>query len=145
MRPGLPEKATHDYVRHGTTTLFAALEVATGRAAAGSAAQCVPRSRQFRHHEIATQEGTYVRALLTSAGIKNSSIHDALVDLLDKPIAESNALLSPPPSTPSPAGPAWRGGRSAGKASSPLCELGWASLGVLELTALPTPTGPGNS
>jgi transposase len=31
MRPGLPEKATHDYVRHGTTTLFAALEVATGK------------------------------------------------------------------------------------------------------------------
>jgi transposase len=31
LRPGLPEKATHDYVRHGTTTLFAALEVATGR------------------------------------------------------------------------------------------------------------------
>jgi transposase len=30
MRPGLPEKATHDYVRHGTTSLFAALEVATG-------------------------------------------------------------------------------------------------------------------
>ncbi|TMC31855.1 MAG: peptidase E, partial [Chloroflexi bacterium] len=29
-----------------------------------------------------------MRALLTSAGIKNSSIHDALVDLLDKPIAE---------------------------------------------------------
>jgi hypothetical protein len=31
LRPGLPEKATHDYVRHGTTTLFAALEIATGR------------------------------------------------------------------------------------------------------------------
>jgi transposase len=31
LRPGLPEKRTHDYVRHGTTTLFAALEVATGR------------------------------------------------------------------------------------------------------------------
>ena len=31
LRPGLPEKATHDYRRHGTTTLFAALEVATGR------------------------------------------------------------------------------------------------------------------
>ena len=29
--PGLPERATHDYTRHGTTTLFAALEVATGR------------------------------------------------------------------------------------------------------------------
>lgn len=31
LRPGLPERATHDYVRHGTTTLFAALEIATGR------------------------------------------------------------------------------------------------------------------
>lgn len=31
LRPGLPEKRTHDYVRHGTTTLFAALEVATGK------------------------------------------------------------------------------------------------------------------
>ena len=31
IRPRLPEKATHDYVRHGTTTLFAALEVATGK------------------------------------------------------------------------------------------------------------------
>jgi transposase len=31
LRPGLPEKATHDYIRHGTTTLFAALEVATGK------------------------------------------------------------------------------------------------------------------
>ena len=31
VRPGLPEKATHDYKRNGTTTLFAALEIATGR------------------------------------------------------------------------------------------------------------------
>ena len=31
LRPGIPAKATHDYVRHGTTTLFAALEVATGK------------------------------------------------------------------------------------------------------------------
>jgi hypothetical protein len=30
MRPGLPEKATHDYVRHGTPTLFAALKLAAG-------------------------------------------------------------------------------------------------------------------
>ena len=29
--PGVPEKPTHDYIRHGTTTLFAALEVATGK------------------------------------------------------------------------------------------------------------------
>jgi transposase len=34
LRPGLPARQTHDYVRHGTTTLFAALEVATGRISA---------------------------------------------------------------------------------------------------------------
>src|SRR5215212_1889954 len=31
VRPGHPERQTFDYVRHGTTTLFAALEVATGK------------------------------------------------------------------------------------------------------------------
>jgi len=41
IRPGLPEKATHDYVRHGTTTLFAALEVATGQVTDA----CYPRHR----------------------------------------------------------------------------------------------------
>ena len=75
-----------------------------------------------------------MRALLTSAGIKNSSIHDALVDLLDKPIAESSALFIPTGVYPFPGGPhmAWRA------ISSPLCQLGWKALGVLELTALPS-------
>jgi transposase len=41
LRLGLPEKQTHDYVRHGTTTLFAALEVATGRVTD----VCYPRHR----------------------------------------------------------------------------------------------------
>ncbi len=36
-----------------------------------------------------------MKLLLTSAGIKNTSIHDALVDLLGKPIADSNALCIP--------------------------------------------------
>jgi transposase len=45
LRPGLPEKATHDYVRHGTTTLFAALEVATGKVTDA----CYPR---HRHEEF---------------------------------------------------------------------------------------------
>ena len=45
IRPGIPEKATHDYVRHGTTTLFAALEVATGRVIDA----CLPR---HRHQEF---------------------------------------------------------------------------------------------
>lgn len=34
MQPGLIERRCHDYVRHGTTTLFAALETATGQVAA---------------------------------------------------------------------------------------------------------------
>lgn len=34
MQPGMPERRTHDYVRHGTTTLFAALEIATGKVTA---------------------------------------------------------------------------------------------------------------
>ena len=45
MRPGIPERQTHDYVRHGTTTLFAALEVATGRVEQ----TCLPR---HRHQEF---------------------------------------------------------------------------------------------
>jgi transposase len=47
LRPGLPEKASHDYVRHGTTTLFAALEVATGKVTDA----CYPRHRheEFLH------------------------------------------------------------------------------------------------
>jgi len=79
-----------------------------------------------------------MRALLTSAGVRNSSIRDALVDLLGKPIAEANALVIPTAVYPFPGGPgmAWRA--ICGKASSPLCELGWKSLGVLELTALPS-------
>jgi dipeptidase E len=79
-----------------------------------------------------------MKALLTSSGIKNSSIHDALVDLLGKPIAESHALFVPTAIYPFPGGPgmAWRA--ICGRTSSPLCELGWKSLGVLELTALPS-------
>ena len=79
-----------------------------------------------------------MRALLTSAGIKNGSIQDALVDLLGKPIAESHALFIPTAIYPFPggAGMAWRA--ICGKSSVPLCELGWKSLGVLELTALPS-------
>ena len=31
MRPGIPERQTHDYHRHGTTTLFAALDIGSGK------------------------------------------------------------------------------------------------------------------
>ena len=45
-----------------------------------------------------------MKLLLTSAGINNTSIHNALVDLLGKPIAESSALCIPTASTPTPCG-----------------------------------------
>jgi dipeptidase E len=78
-----------------------------------------------------------MKLLLTSAGIKNTSIHDALVDLLGKPIAESSALCIPTATYPMGGpGSAWR--FITGRATTPMCELGWKSLGVLELTALPT-------
>ena len=79
-----------------------------------------------------------MRLLLTSAGVKNASIHDALVELLGKPIAESNALCIPTAiyAFPGGAGMAWK--LISGRAASPLCELGWKSLGVLDLTALPS-------
>jgi dipeptidase E len=81
-----------------------------------------------------------MKLLLTSGGVTNGSIHSALVELLGKPVAESRALCVPTAQWGHPmcgptsvhgftaALPAWR--HSSG--------LGWASLGVLELTALPT-------
>jgi dipeptidase E len=78
-----------------------------------------------------------MKLLLTSAGIKNTSIHDALVGLLGKPIAESSAICIPTAVYPMGGpGAAWR--FITGRASTPMCELGWKSLGVLELTALPS-------
>src|SRR5580704_2748890 len=79
-----------------------------------------------------------MRALLTSAGIKNSSIHDALVDLLGKPIAESSALFIPTAIYPFPGGAGMAMRAICGETKSPLCQLGWKSLGLLELTALPS-------
>jgi dipeptidase E len=83
---------------------------------------------------------TMMKYLLTSAGITNTSIHNALLELLGKPIAECNALCIPtagyghPQASPDKA---WRfiSGREP---RTPMCELGWKSLGVLELTALPS-------
>jgi len=81
-----------------------------------------------------------MRLLLTSAGIKNASIQEALVELLGKPIAESDALCIPTALYGHPmAGPrqAWKciSGQETG---TPTVGLGWNSVGVLELTALPS-------
>ena len=81
-----------------------------------------------------------MKLLLTSAGIKNPSIQDALVDLLGKPIDESDALCIPTALYGHPmAGPrqAWRC-ISGNETGTPTVGLGWKSVGVLELTALPS-------
>jgi dipeptidase E len=81
-----------------------------------------------------------MKLLLTSAGIKNSSIRNALLELLGKPIADCNALCIPTASYGHPmAGPGRAWNFIAGQEpKTPMCELGWKSLGVLELTALPS-------
>jgi dipeptidase E len=79
-----------------------------------------------------------MKLLLTSGGIKNNSIHNALVDLLGKPIAECSALCIPTAIYPFPGGPSMAYRFISGSTLSPMCELGWNSLGVLELTALPS-------
>lgn len=82
-----------------------------------------------------------MKLLLTSAGIKNPSIHDALVDLLGKPLSESNALCIPTAMYGHPwVGPGEKVWSfiSGQEPRAPMCELGWKSLGVLELTALPS-------
>ena len=79
-----------------------------------------------------------MKFLLTSAGIKNTSIHNALVDLLGKPIVECSALCIPTAILPFPGGPFMAYRFISGSTANPMCELGWKSLGVLELTALPS-------
>lgn len=80
-----------------------------------------------------------MKLLLTSMGVKNPSIHNALLDLLGKPIAECNALAISTASYAQPNGPAqvWNfiNGREP---FTGMCELGWKSVGLLELTALPS-------
>ncbi len=81
-----------------------------------------------------------MRLLLTSAGIQNTSIHEALLDVLGKPIAESNALCIPTAAYGHPMaglGAAWRF-ISGNEPDCPMTGLGWKSLGVLELTAMPS-------
>ena len=78
-----------------------------------------------------------MQLLLTSSGIKNKSIHDALEDLLGKPVSESSALFIPTAIYPFAGGPGMAWQALYGKQSSSLAQLGWKSNGILELTALP--------
>ncbi len=80
-----------------------------------------------------------MKLLLTSAGVANASIRDTLVGLLGKPTAESTALCIPTAQYGHPMlGPgekAWQ--FISGNSQHPMVDLGWKSVGVLELTALP--------
>jgi dipeptidase E len=79
-----------------------------------------------------------MKLLLTSAGISNTSIHNALVDLLGKPVAEASAIFVPTAIYAIPGGADIVRGVIRGSLGDPFCELGWKSLGLLELTALPS-------
>ena len=77
-----------------------------------------------------------MKLLLTSAGISNASIHNALIELLGKPIAEASALFVPTAIYAIPGGSDIVRKVICGTVGDPFCDLGWKSLGVLELTAL---------
>ncbi|MFG2935851.1 Type 1 glutamine amidotransferase-like domain-containing protein [Streptomyces sp. NPDC048282] len=79
-----------------------------------------------------------MKLLLTDSGVTNESILAALVELLGKPIAEADALCIPTAGYGGPYGDPggpWR--FISGRSPSPMTGLGWRSVGVLELTALP--------
>jgi dipeptidase E len=81
-----------------------------------------------------------MRLLLTGGGVNNRAMHDALVAMLPKPIAESTALCIPTAQYGHPhVGPGvkpW--GFVSGHEESQMTQLGWKSVGLLELTALPS-------
>jgi dipeptidase E len=81
-----------------------------------------------------------MKLMLASAGIKNASIRDAVVNLLGKPIAEAGALCIPTGSYGHPWVEPERVYDFVGgfEPRCPMTELGWKSVGVLELTALPS-------
>ena len=81
-----------------------------------------------------------MKLLLTSGGVSNSSIEAALVDLLGKPIAEASALCIPTAMYGHPwVGPVERAWQFiSGTSELRMVGLGWKSVGVLELTALPS-------
>jgi dipeptidase E len=81
-----------------------------------------------------------MKLLLTSGGVTNASIRDALIELLGKPIAESTALCIPTAQWGHPkCGPTSARGFVTGSPPwGSMTSLEWKSLGLLELTALPT-------
>jgi dipeptidase E len=72
-----------------------------------------------------------MKLLLTSGGLTNDSIRNALVDMMGKPVAEATALFVP--TAEQPLGPFF-----VGRSAENLLQQEWKAFGVLELTALPS-------
>jgi dipeptidase E len=79
-----------------------------------------------------------LKLLLVSSGVTNASIRNALIDLLGKPIEESSALFIATGMHPFAGGPGGIHRAIAGDAKGKLYDFGWKSIGLLELTALPS-------
>mgnify|MGYP000110745685 CR=1 FL=1 len=79
-----------------------------------------------------------MKLLLTSGGVTNSSILNALQDLLAKPISECNALACSTASYPMANGAQMAQKFYDPNGDSAMTNLGWKSVGILELTALPS-------
>ena len=81
-----------------------------------------------------------MKLLLTDSGVTNGSIHAALVELLGKPIGECGALCIPTAGYGHPMSHPQNAYRfiSGHEDENPMVALGWKSVGVLELTALPS-------
>lgn len=80
-----------------------------------------------------------MKLLLTSGGVTNPSIRAALLELLGKPIEECDALCIPTAEWGHPScnpQQAWK--FVTGRSTAPMTDLGWRSVGLLELSALPT-------
>lgn len=82
-----------------------------------------------------------MKLLLTSGGVTNAGIREALIGMLGRPIADSSALFVPTAQWGQPAcspESVWRSTAGAWGDDPGLVGLGWKTVGVLELTALPT-------
>lgn len=79
-----------------------------------------------------------MKLLLTSSGIANASIRVALERLLGKPTTEASALVIPTAIYPFSSGPTMAARLIRGEVPTPLVDLGWASVGLFELTSLPS-------
>jgi dipeptidase E len=91
-----------------------------------------------RHYFVDRGLRGNVKLLLTSGGITNNSLENALVELLGKPISEASALFIPTAvyGQRNAIEMAWR--VLTGEGMPPMVNLGWKSVGILELISLPS-------